>query len=53
MRAMEVIVLDSFPFELDIDALFERIHMDREDEEAEQVMDLVKRLIELLGQGSV
>lgn len=42
MRAMEVIVLDSFPFELDIDALFERIHMDREDEEAEQVMDLVE-----------
>lgn len=42
MKSMDVIILDSFPFKVDVDTLFKRIHMDREDDEAEQVMDLVE-----------
>lgn len=42
MGFMDIIVLDSFPFDIDIDALFKRIHMAREDDYAEQVMNLVE-----------
>jgi len=42
VELMGVIVLDSIPFKVDTDLLFERIHMDKDDEYAEQVMRLVE-----------